>query len=434
MGSIWMETAIMPSFETLREDRQTDILIVGGGIAGILCAYYLRQAGIDCILIEAGRLCSGITKNTTAKITSQHSFIYQKLLKRFGAENAKAYLKANEDAVERYHVLCRDIDCDFENGDSFVYSLDDPSMLEREMDALRVLGGKGEFAEKLDLPISTAGAVKFTGQGQFHPLKFLSNLAVGLPIFENTPLRQLAPGTATIDGGKIKAEKIIIATHFPILNKHGCYFLKLYQDRSYVLALENAAQYPGMYVDGSGKGLSFRNYDKLLLLGGGSHRTGKTGEGWSGLQRFAQEYYPNASIKYRWATQDCMTLDGIPYIGQYSKNTPDLYVATGFNKWGMTSAMVAAQRLTKLMKGERDDAGEIFSPSRSVLHSQLGINAFEAMTGILSLKTKRCPHMGCALKWNSQERSWDCPCHGSRFHEDGKLIDNPATSDLKKDR
>ncbi len=432
MVSVWSETAVLPSFQKLNGDRQTDVLIIGGGIAGILCAHELNQAGIDCILLEARTLCSGITKNTTAKITSQHGFLYHKLLKRFGTERAGAYLQANEDAVKGYRELCKELACDFQVQDSLVYSVDDPAVVEAELNALYAIGGRGELAEELPLPFPVAAAVRFKNQGQFHPLKFLSKLINGLEIYENTPVRQLAPGIATVDGGKVKAEKIVIATHFPMLNKHGSYFLKLYQDRSYVLALKNAPQYPGMYLDGSGKGLSFRSFDDYLLLGGGSHRTGKHSRGWEGLEKFAGKYYPEAQIQYRWSTQDCMSLDGVPYIGHYSKNMPDLFVVTGFNKWGMTSAMVAARRLRKLIKGEDDPLGAVFSPSRSILHPQLGINAFESLSGLLSFQRKRCPHMGCALQWNPQEHSWDCPCHGSRFQEDGTLIDNPATGNLKK--
>ena len=227
------------------------------------------------------------------------------------------------------------------------------------------------------------------------------------------------------------AEKIIVATHFPLLNKHGGYFMKLYQDRSYVLALKNAPVMDGMYRDADQKGLSFRSWRDLLLLGGGSHRTGKEGGGWRELEAFARRHYPTAQVEARWATQDCMSLDGVPYIGQYSKTTPNLYVATGFNKWGMTSAMAAATILTDLVQGKDNPYAEVFAPSRRSLRPQLFVNAAEATLNLLTPTAPRCPHMGCALKYNRAERSWDCPCHGSRFQEDGRLIDNPATDDKR---
>ena len=185
-----------------------------------------------------------------------------------------------------------------------------------------------------------------------------------------------------------------------------------------------------MYVDEAQTGMSFRNYQNLLLIGGGDHRTGKKGGNWQELTAFASRHYPRAREVYRWAAQDCMTLDAVPYIGQYSKNTPNLYVATGFNKWGMTSAMVSAMILTDCILDRQTPYAEVFSPSRSILHPQLAANAFEATVNLLTISKKRCPHLGCALKWNEQERSWDCPCHGSRFTEDGVLLDNPATGNL----
>ena len=187
-----------------------------------------------------------------------------------------------------------------------------------------------------------------------------------------------------------------------------------------------------MYVDEAQTGMSFRNYENLLLVGGGDHRTGKQGGAWQELRDFTQQYYPKATEKYHWATQDCMTLDGVPYIGPYSAGTSGLYVATGYNKWGMTSSMVSAMVLCELVQGKPSPYAEVFSPSRTILRPQLAVNGFEALVGLLTPSARRCPHLGCALKWNPQEHTWDCPCHGSRFTEDGRLIDNPATGNLKK--
>ncbi len=431
MDSIWTKTAQLPQFEPLRSDLNTDVLIIGGGLAGVLCAYKLARAGVDYALVEADRICGGITKNTTAKITSQHGLIYDKLIREFGAERARLYLEANQGALEEYRALCKNIDCDFEEQDAFVYSIDKRWKLERELKALHRLGFRAEFVEQIPIPFPTAGAVQFPRQAQFHPLKFVAAIAKGLRIFEHTKVLELGPGRAVTDRGTVSADRIIVATHFPLLNKHGGYFLKLYQHRSYVLALENAPDVHGMYVDEDKKGLSFRNYGGLLLLGGGSHRTGKEGGGWQELERFACRDYPDAQITARWATQDCMTLDGVPYVGPYSRRTDGLYVATGFNKWGMTSSMAAASLLTDLVLGRHNPYTELFSPSRTMLRLQLAANSLESALGLLTPTVPRCPHMGCALKYNAAEHSWDCPCHGSRFGEDGALIDNPATDDRR---
>ena len=431
MESIWAGQ-VLPKQPQLHGDIKTDVLIIGGGMAGLLCGYELTKAGVNCVIAEAGRIASHITGNTTAKVTAQHGLCYTPMISRFGQDIAGHYLEANEKALSRFRQLCQEWDCDWEDKDNYIYSTTDAAKLYAELSSLQSLGYPAEFAEALPLPFPTAGAVKFPRQGQFHPLKFLCAILPTLHVFEQTPIRQLTKRTAIADHGTITAEKIIVATHFPFLNKHGSYFMKLYQQRSYVLALESVPELNGMYLDEAENGLSFRSHGSTLLLGGGGHRTGKQGGGWAELERCAKTYYPDGIITHRWATQDCMSLDGIPYIGQYSARTPNLYVATGFNKWGMTSSMVAAQLLRDLILGKHNPYQELFSPSRSMLHPQLGINLLESTKNLLSFSPKRCPHLGCALKWNPQERSWDCPCHGSRFAEDGSLLDNPATGDLKE--
>jgi glycine/D-amino acid oxidase-like deaminating enzyme len=432
MESVWSAECELPRFPALETDLSTDTLIIGGGMAGILCAHMLQKAGVDTVLVEATSICGGITKNTTAKITAQHGLIYHRLLRQFGFEKTRLYYKANQEALKAFHCLCRDVDCDFSLQDSYVYAPTNRAKLEQEAAALRALGIPATLVETTELPFPVAGAVKFARQAQFHPLKFLRAMVPELKIFENTAVRELAPHIAVTDRGTIRAKNIIVATHFPMLNKHGSYFLKLYQHRSYVLALENAATVNGMYVDESDKGLSLRSYGSLLLLGGGGHRTGKKGGTWRELEAFTKKHYPDAVIRHRWATQDCMSLDGVPYIGPYSRRTEGLYVATGFNKWGMTSSMVAARLLTDQIQGKENPYAALFSPSRSILRPQLAVNGWEATVNLLTPTTKRCPHLGCALKWNPQEHSWDCPCHGSRFTADGKLIDGPASGDLPK--
>ena len=432
MGSIWQENTSLPAFAPLERDARTDVLIIGGGMAGLLCAYMLQQAGVPYILVEADRLCGGVTGKTTAKLTAQHGLIYHKLIRRFDVQTAKRYLHANLAALNRYREISRNIPCDFEGKDSYVYSMDSPLELRQELEALERIGYSGELVTDIPLPFPTAGAIRFPDQAQFNPLKFAAGIARGLNIYEHTPVRGFDGRRYLTDRGRITAKKTIVATHFPFLNKHGAYFLKLYQHRSYVLALENGPEVGGMYVDDESTGLSLRNYGRYLLLGGGAHRTGKHGGGWAELEAFAAKHYPGAAIRYRWATQDCMSLDGVQYIGPYSAGTPDLFVATGFNKWGMTGSMAASMVLCDQVQGKPSPYGEVFSPQRSILRPQLAANACHAAGNLLTPTVPRCPHLGCALKWNPQEHSWDCPCHGSRFKENGTLINGPATGDLKK--
>ena len=431
-NSIWTDHVQMPAFPRLEQDLKTDVLIIGGGLAGILCACTLARSGVDYALIEADRICHGVTRNTTAKITSQHGLIYGKLIREFGEETARKYWEINETAIREYRRLADNVACDFEIKDNLIYAVDSTKELDEEMAALERLGIPAQFVQKLPLPLTTAGAVRFRDQAQFNPLKLISGIAKGLNIYEKTAAKACEGNTVLTDSGKITASKIIVATHFPILNQHGSYFLKMHQQRSYVLALDNAPKLNGMYLDAAENGLSFRNCGELLLVGGGGHRTGKKGGGWAELESFAVRSIPGSKEIRRWATQDCMTLDGVPYIGRYSKRTPNLYVATGFNKWGMTSSMAASMVLSDLVQGRENSYADLFSPSRTMLRPQLFINGAEAAVNLLTPTKPRCPHMGCALKWNPQEHSWDCPCHGSRFGKDGSLLDNPATGDLKK--
>lgn len=431
MESVWNVNTKLPEFPEPEKDIKTDVLIIGGGITGILTAYFLHQKGVKYILVEKNRICSGTTRNTTAKITFQHGLNYQKILRSSNVETAQKYLNANKTAFDKYTEMCRNIECDYETKDNYVYSINDRRTLENEINILSRIGYKADFCESLPIPIKTVGAVKFPKQSQFNPLKFISAIVDGLNIYENTFVREMIGTTAVTDKCRIKADKVIVTTHFPFINKHGSYFLKLYQHRSYVIALENAQYINGMYVDENHKGMSFRNYGDLLFVGGGGHRTGEKGGNWNELRDFTKLHYPDAHEKFYWSAQDCMSLDGIPYIGKYSRNTANLYVAGGFNKWGMTSAMISAMILSDIVMGRRNEYADIFSPSRSIIKPQLFINSGKAVKNLFTLTTKRCPHMGCALKWNSAEHSWDCACHGSRFSDKGKVLDNPANGDLK---
>ncbi len=430
MESVWQKSTNTKRYKVLNGDIKTDVLVVGGGIAGILCAYMLKSKGVDCVLIEADRICGGVTANTTAKITVQHGLIYNKIIKKYGAEAAKMYLKAQQKAINFYKERYNKIDCDFKLQDAYVYSTENYNDIEKEFSAYDAIGLKGEFCENIELPVKIKAALRIRNQAQFNPLKFCYCLAEGLNIFENTKAIEVFDGGVITNKGKIYAKNIIITTHFPFINKYGGYFLKMYQHRSYVLALENAPALKGMYVDADIKGLSFREYNGMLLLGGGSHRTGKDGGNWSELRKFAKSNYPNSLECGYWATQDCMTLDGMPYIGLYSKKSKNFYVATGFNKWGITSAAVAAEIISDMVLDKENDYEKIFLPSRSIMHSQIVVNAVESVVGLVTPTVPRCPHLGCALKYNAAEHSWDCSCHGSRFTENGELIENPATNDI----
>ncbi len=427
--SVWEEVSL-PRFPALRGDLRTDVLVVGGGITGLLTAYELRKHGVDCVLVEKNRICGGVTSKTTAKITAQHRLIYSDIAERYGMERAALYLSANLRAVEKYAALSRKIKCDFRTVDSYVYSRNRRDALEHEASILQQLHCHTSICDTTELPFKVAGALKLSGQAEFHPLKFLGEIAKKLTIYENTHVTDIRGNTAFTENSEIHAKRFVITTHFPFIDRFGAYFLKMYQSRSSVLALKNAQDLSGCYVDAESNGLSFRQYGGLLLLGGGAHRTGKPCK-MDKLVQFAERAYPKADIAYSWSTQDCMTLDGIPYIGQYGLVKSNLLVATGFNKWGMTTAMAAAGILRDLVLERDNKYAEVFSPHRTVLHKQLMVNGFNAVKDLAAPKTPRCVHMGCALEYNSAEHSWDCPCHGSRYSESGALLEGPANHDLK---
>lgn len=480
MKSIWDESCEFDKREELKGDIKTDILIIGAGITGILIGYFLKQNGREVVLIDKSEIASGNTRNTTAKITSQHDLIYNKLIQEFGEEKAKQYARANELAIRKYREIIKErkIECDFEELPAYIYSLNDTDLLKKEVDAARHLGIDAEYVEKVDLPLEVKGAVKFNNQGQFNPLKFLKDISKELTIYENTKAIKIEENLVSTDKGNIVANHIVIATHYPIINAPGYYFMKMHQERSYVIALENADNnIKGMYIDYEKQGYSFRNYKGLLLLGGISQRTGEneSGGSYDKLRNIAKDLYPNSREKCHWSAQDCMTIDGIPYIGKYADSTPNIYVATGFNKWGMTSSMVSAMIISDLILEKDNDFSEIFSPKRfdlslsinniandlvktaknfiaqkisipssEIQHIKNGhagivdyngqkVGVYKDENGKEFIVSTKCSHLGCELHWNADELTWDCPCHGSRFDYTGKLIESPANKDIVGD-
>lgn len=423
---LWNETIEMPQYKTLEDDTETDVLIIGGGIAGILCGYFLKERGIDNLIVEAHRIGSGTTSGTTAVVTAQHSNVYSDILRSFDSSTAKAYLEANMYAFEKYEEMSSGMDFDFEVCPSFIYSMTDDKPLKIEAAILKDLGVDAVYTEDVGLPFKVAGAVRFERAGQMHPMKFLREISRELDIREHTCVRKIKDNIVYTDKGVIKAKKIVIATHFPIMNSRGAYWMKLYQKRSFVIALDKAPEIYGSYADIADRGIYLRKYKDLLIVGGGDHRTGTANDGFDIVRQFIKENMPDAVEKYAWAAQDCVSLDSIPYIGTYSPVMKDIYVISGFNEWGMTSAMVGAEIISDMICGRENKFVEVFSPHRSIMRKQLVSNAAETAVNFLTPTMKRCTHMGCALKKNVSEDTWDCPCHGSRFDEEGNVLENPA--------
>ena len=470
MDSIWTKTCEIDQRKPLPGNRKTEIAVIGAGMAGILIASALEEAGCSVLVLEANRIASGQTRNTTAKITSQHGLIYRKLEKTVGLERARQYAAGNEAAVKAFRRIVKDrnIDCDFEDCSAYVYGYD-PSELRAEAETAVRLGLPASYVENIPLPFTAAGAVRFTDQAQFHPLKFLKALSEPLTIYENTSVQTVDDHRIFTEHGTVEAEKLIFACHYPFVNFPGMYFARMHQERSYVLALENCGRIDGMWISEGQGSWSFRTYGDLLLLGGVGHRTGENREGgqYDALRHKAKEWFPDSREAARWSAQDCITPDSIPYIGQYAPSKPDWYVATGFGKWGMTSSMVASNLLRDRICGKENPNGSVFDPNRFDTETIAGIacesgHAVKGLSkrifqvpseqasvipaghgGIVSLGLDKagvykdengtvypvdikCPHLGCQLEWNPEEKSWDCPCHGSRFDCHGELISGPA--------
>ncbi|MDD2190211.1 MAG: FAD-dependent oxidoreductase [Eubacteriales bacterium] len=497
--SYWIDSMkdIFPSYPALHEDAKADVIIVGGGIAGITCAYLLSKEGLSVTVLEANRLACGTTGHTTAKITSQHNLIYYKLLKQLGAELAKQYADANQTAILEIKKLTEtlNINCDFVSQPAFVYteSEDYINPLHEELNTALNFGIKADYVDSIPFPFTIKGALRFDNQAQFHPLKYSLSLAGaftenGGKIFEKTRVVELAKdeqyAVITDEGHRVSSDILIIASHYPFYNKAGMYFSRIYQQRSYVAAVRAKEKYPGgMYINAEEPVHSLRSHTthdgELILLGGAQHKSGQGGntkKNYEELLDFAEPYFNITGVPYHWSTQDCMTVDGLPYVGNMTSDTPNLYITTGFGKWGMTNSMASAMLLRDLITKGDSPWKDVYNPSRhtkaasALTFAAENFNVAEKLIGgkfqpltklenielvpgegkVVDLDGKRagvymddegvrhivnttCTHMGCELNWNPAERTWDCPCHGSRFSCTGKVIDSPAVNELSMD-
>lgn len=473
MESLWRKQT--PNIEagkgkdkSLPNHTHWDVIVVGAGLAGILIAYYLKESGKKVLVLEADKIASGQTERTTAKITSQHDLKYAKMIEEIGVEEARMYAQANETAIREYEKLIQEknINCDFVRSPAYLYTTGDEVLLMEEAMAAASFGIDAAFTKETELPFPITGAVCFKKQARFSPLKFIKEIAKEIEVWEQTQVKAIKGNKVITAHGILSADNIVVATHYPIKNLPGYYFLRQHQERSYVLQLSGARPIEGMYLGVEKDELSLRQAGEYLLLGGGGRRTGeeicpscadadeqhqmeqgkqqpkqKQLTGFQFLEAKAKQYFPESTIEARWSAQDCMPHDGIPFIGKYSIFTPNLYVATGFQKWGMTSSMVAAMILRDKICGIENRYEKVFSPQRihykagaKNLFTDIGVSVKELCKGWILRRTRRCAHMGCALKWNQEENCWECPCHGSRFDEDGKLIDNPARNGISMNK
>lgn len=497
--SYWRQYKEVPSFPALQANESTDIGIVGGGIVGIISAYLLAKAGKKVTLIDAGKLVDGVTGYTTAKITAQHGLFYFPLIKLVGEEQAKLYYEANMDGLDFIEKTASElgIDCDFSKQNAFVYANTaiGAKLIEKEAEAYQQLGIDGGLAkEEVELPFDVKEAIVMRNQAQFHPVKFLAKLVseierLGGTIYEQTRavkiLSKNDPVIQTENMSHLSCNKVIVATHYPFNDSDGLYFSRLSISRSYVVAAKIKGEMPkDMYVSCDMPSRSLRyaadeNGEKLLLIGGDGHATGKskspTMKHYENLEKFGEKYFGIKEIPYRWSAQDMTTLDKIPYIGTVTAGYDNILVATGFHKWGMSNGAIAGLMLTDQVLGEPNPYAAVFNPTRTKMKAVDAASfikdnaavAKELVKGKLKMPSKTvenlkndegalvklgnkkaggyrdkygqvhlvnttCTHMGCEVGWNNAERSWDCPCHGSRFSYSGEVLEGPAVKPLKK--
>ena len=494
MSSYWLENSTnFDNLSSLQEDLEADVCIIGAGIFGITTAYYLTKMGFRVIVLEKDSIASKATGHTTAKITSQHGLIYNYLFNSYGEKFARDYLYANEQAIKNIKKIIdeENISCDFSFQNSYVYTTkqNEVSQLKSELDILDKLGYTANFVTATGLPFSINGALQFKNQAQFHPLKYISGLcnvilASGSSIFIDTTAYDVKRENdfyiTYTQKYNVKSKYVVLASHYPFINFPGFYFTKMYQSTSYVIAIDTKnTLFHGMYINISSPIYSFRTakYGKkeLLLIGGADHKTGESvdfNSSYAVLENEAKKLYPDCKIVYRWNTRDCITLDKIPYIGLYSHTTPNLYIGTGFNKWGMTSSNVAATIISNSINGNITPYSYVFDSTRihpiknrvelkniivqsanslvidklksfehdfssipndsatiiDVNSEKVGI--YKDPSGKLFAVNPTCTHLGCLLSWNSVDKTWDCPCHGSRFDYTGKNIYDPAMKNL----
>lgn len=488
----WIASSESPDYPQLNENISVDVAIIGGGLVGLTCGYLLKQKGLKIAVLDAGKIAHGTTGHTTAKITSQHDLIYENLISNFGREKAQQYASANEYAIHFIAKLVEEenINCDFMWLPAYVYTQSDNYVdsIENEVKAASSLGIKAFFQDNIPLPFNIKAAVRFDDQAQFHPLKYILHLAGKIPgdgsyIFERTKVVDINENTncrlKTASGKIIAASRVIVASHFPCYDGLGLYFARMYVEKSYALGVKINGGFPdGMFITAEDPGRSLRKqkYEdgEIVIVGGEHHKTGNqsaTNVHYKNLADFAKQTFDLQSILFRWSTQDCMTADKVPYIGYLTSNTHNILVATGFKKWGMTTSTAAALILTDLITKGDNPWAPVFDPSRFdpaasaaeiiTQNADVAVNlvkgklfiapedvdiknneasvisrdgnkygVYRDENGKLHAVDITCTHLGCELVWNEAEKTWDCPCHGSRFSYDGENVEGPAFNPL----
>jgi glycine/D-amino acid oxidase-like deaminating enzyme/nitrite reductase/ring-hydroxylating ferredoxin subunit len=479
VGSLWFEGVRRAAHAPLDRDITVDVAVLGAGIVGLTTAFLLERQGARVAVLEGRHVGAGASGYNTAKLTSLHALTYRKLARSLGSDAARTYGVANEAGIARVFELAGElgIDCDLRRKSNYTYteSESDLDQLRQEAEVARGLGLPASYVEDLDLPFPVAGAVRFEEQAEFHPVKYLHGIAAALngPLHEGTMATNVQGGRVrTAAGATVAAEHVVVATHLPFLDR-GLYFARCHPERSYVVAGRTSEAPAGMYLSTEQPAHSIRAHGEWLLVGGESHKTGQAdaAERYARLEAWARERF-GIEPELRWATQDQMPVDGVPYVGRHDPLSSRVWVATGFRKWGLAMGTAAAELLAAQIAGREHLWSPLFDPQRlrpkASAASFVKENANVALRflgdrvvkrdsveeiepgegrivgaglrqravyrdddGTLHELSARCTHLGCIVNWNSGERTWDCPCHGSRFAATGEVIEGPAVRPLR---
>ena len=535
MNSYWINSEKnKEKYNKLEKNIETDICIIGGGITGISTAYYLTKENLKVTVLDMGKIGFQTTGNSTAKITSQHGLFYKYLKDSKGEDFARLYYDANEDAIKNIKKIVEkeNIECDLECQSAYVLAAnrEEVQKVKDEVEVVRGFGGHAEYLEREDIDknlliLNPLAAIRFKNQAQFNSYKYTIELAkicknLGANIYENTKVVDVRDEKdyyylETEDGYKIKVKYLVITTKYPIINIPGFYFMKMYQSTSYGISIPVKEKlFDGMYITSTNPKVSLRmakvdnniikdvvdgnieNYAKqdkenrkrvkekqnskidneyVLIVVGADHKTGEKTDlsnSYKKLENIAKQIYPQGKVENYWNTEDCITLDKIPYIGKYSSMWENAYVATGFNKWGITTSNIAANIITDMIIGRKNIYEDIFISTRvepvknrqevgnmlketvsslvlkkfelpereqASLKNEEGkiieiegekVGAYKDKEGRIYTIVPKCAHLGCELSWNNLDKTWDCPCHGSRYDYTGKMLYGPTVKDL----
>lgn len=535
MNSYWINSEKnKEKYNKVEKNIETDICIIGGGITGISTAYYLTKENLKVTVLDMGKIGFQTTGNSTAKITSQHGLFYKDLKDSKGEDFARLYYDANEDAIKNIKKIVEKekIQCDLECQSAYVLAAnrEEVQKVKDEVEVVRGFGGHAEYLEREDIDknlliLNPLAAIRFKNQAQFNSYKYTIELAkicknLGANIYENTKVVDVRNEKdyyylETEDGYKIKAKYLVITTKYPIINMPGFYFMKMYQSTSYGISIPVKEKlFDGMYITSTNPKVSLRmakvdnniikdvvdgnieNYAKqdkenrkrvkekqnskidneyVLIVVGADHKTGEKTDlsnSYKKLENIAKQIYPQGKVENYWNTEDCITLDKIPYIGKYSNIWENAYVATGFNKWGITTSNIAANIITDMIIGRKNRYEDIFISTRvepvknrqevgnmlketvsslvlkkfelpeseqASLKNEEGkiieiegekVGAYKDKEGRIYTIVPKCAHLGCELSWNNLDKTWDCPCHGSRYDYTGKMLYGPTVKDL----